>query len=1748
MSEEIELQEVDNFPEEYFPSNYEQQNKERCENLNRYWWLFRYYIRKYLVGSSVFENIIMLAILSNCVLLALDTPNLEEENPSLRQFLDTAEFFYFFIFAFEMVLKMIAFGLHRPSDVINDPRYINDPEDQYVGYFNDGWSLIDFVIVCTSVTIFFSSANVSSIRVLRVLKPLRTISRVKGLKVMVETLLKAFPELVDVCILIMFLFLVFGIIAVQTFQGALHRRCIADEYWNQRYANFSWAEYTVNVTNYGSDASLETFCPKDGAKGSCGDLDFFDEDLNQPFTYVCREEADGPYAGMMGFDNILYAFFTQFVLVTLEGWADVMYIYSDAMASWTKIYFIIVTFVCAFFALNLTLAVIVNIFSNVNEEVREGGDDEVNDEVSLPPDPTDITSSDQELSESIEFKGFSLDDKKKGGNRKGPEKIDAGNAGTFIVAADASATKSPQSQEEWDVRVYDVLSTEAIRVVMGEKSMKRLGGQSNPFITFCNKVALSDRFSNFVLIVILANTVVLAMQWPGMSESLIASLETINLGFTIFFMVEMVLKLIGLGICTYLKDTWNVFDGAIVMISCLELGLSESGGLSSLRALRMFRVLRVLRVLGKIEGLRVLLGALSNAAGDVMYLLIIPFIFIFMFGTLGISVFASTWDGADEGDIPREQFDSIGKAMLTVFRVITGDNWNEVMFTYMEPYESTTQKWIIGFYFIAIIIFGNFILLNLFIAVLLSRMASERQGDIGTMDEETFKDPEAVCDYNKWLYEDLVGYTFENQDEVNSKDESKNEKLRQRLIQYCVYQSKWMKRQKKMVIWAGNRDLERMAGWSLGCMNIDNDFRLFVWSVVHNRIYSGLIDLMIVINCILLMLEAPPTPNVPQPEVDTFFLVSDYFFTIIFVLEMVLKIIADGCFAAPIFAIRTWNFNHSFDDGFDTSGGGDYVFRWKQRCLRMLMELQSYDERIQVGDARDGEVLNILESSDGWIIVNYDADTYQQEFRLLFKSNSDAWLDPETIYTLEDTSEPSMQGKWTPVTGRANLEDVDPSLVNIMCSPDLTNARLNAYFADGWNQLDGFVVFISIISIMFPQYAGLRALRAVRPLRLAIRFDGVRVVLEALIGAIPGVMYTMMFCLLFWMVLAILGTSLFSETFGSCTWEAAVSREQCVQHEAFLAYFGDPPDEQVICRCEDTAICGATWQGDYSCRAIDPESGNLQVIEWTKPDFNFDTVIASIQSIYVISTMDEWAEIMYNGMDIVGKDMAFRENASWWYSIYFLIVVLVGGFLSFNLIVSVVVDNFDRIKEQKSGSIFMTESQAQWQQNQKLLARVNLEKRYPQPRNKWRKYCFLVTMNPYFDPMIMLCIILNALTMSMNHYKMSDNLLSLLETFDLGFIVIFSLEAILKITALGWSAYTSENWNKFDFAIVLASVAGIFLNGGAGVSVARVFRIGRILRLINKAETLKTLFETLVLAIPSLWNIGLLLFVIFFIYAVIGMNIFGAIEPNAQGPNGISDKANFQSWMNSMELLYRIGTSDAWGPIFLSCAGKDPYCHGPTCGSALASSIFFMSFGVIGTLVMINLFVAVILETFEDSLESRKQEKLLQSVFIWSEIWSQVDTNCDEKLEVTEFLRTVLRAPKPAGLSTFEDAIRVLESTQKNSPRVMSFKAQKEELMKTLSEEEIRQQDYPQYPSQQMILDYLRNLNLLVTFEVVDGERKWICNYRDAVFAIGTRVVGLKLAINAEEIDEDRIPVYDWYTQVFARDDRDDTKKEESRI
>jgi len=1741
--QQIELQNLGQHTDEsYFPNEFEKTPEPRCKECKKQWWIFRYYIRRYLVQSSIFENFILLAILSNCGFLAVDTPSLEDEDPKLRRIVDDAEYVYFVIFFLEMLFKQIAYGLHRPSKDVNDERYIEDETDQYVGYFNDGWSIIDFVIVCTSFTIFTSSTNVSSIRVLRVLKPLRTISRVKGLKVLVETLLQSFSKLLDVCILIMFLFVVFGIVAIQSFSGALRRRCVSDDYW-QTYIidqgnDFDWIAYSDDSNFYGADASLETYCKSEGEVAGCDGLDFVDEETEVLYSYKCREGADGPFSGMLNFDNIFTAIFTQFVLVTLEGWADLMYTYQDAHSDFVSLYFFLLTFVCAIFALNLTLAVMVNTFSTVNEEEEREGDKEKDPDALY--DLAESESESEELSDEFE--------------QQAKETLTQEQT-ELIKVTDTFRVETNRKKTNDESKTYSILADEAMKAVKAEKSFLMESG--NPIVLFCNRLSLSENFGWFVLIVIMANTVVLAIEWPGMSKQLEDDLERINLGFSIFFIVEMVVKLLGLGWEGYISDSFNMFDGVIVVISIIELSLSSSsGGLSSLRALRMFRVLRVLRILGKIPGLRILMGALANAAGDVAYLLIIPLIFIFMFGTLGISLYADKWKD-DQDSAPREKFDNIVNAMIVVFRCMTGDDWNEVMFSYTEAFEDDGyMKWVVGLYFISIIIFGNFIFLNLFIAVLLSRMSDEHH-DTKKITKQDLNDRKLVCAVNKWLYEDLITYCRES---MNLSESTNEAEARVELIGYCEHVRKVRNRNKKLISWKKNRNRQRMAGTSIGFLDIRNSFRQLVWRIVHAHYFEWAIDTLIIVNCLLLMIETPPTPSDPYVTSSSFFVVCDYFFTIIFVLEMVLKIIADGCFSAPIFAERSWKTLYRFDR--DTETDDEYeeynieeeVRKWHRRCLLNLMELQVYQPGIKIGDAEDGMILSLIESTDDWVLVDYEASKYQQEFRLLFKSGRDESEYAETIYQLrEDTGGSDAQkGEWSPVEDKPDLIDVDPTLVNVMVSPDLTDYRLNAYLADGWNQIDAFVVIVALVSILFPEYQGLRALRAVRPLRLAIRFEEIRTVLEAIIGAIPGVFYTMVFCLLFWMVLAILGTNLFSGKFGYCSWGAAEEKATCTELDACNAWYNDPLSDDyynstassIICRTVGPNItdpCGSNYNMT-TCMTIDEEDGFLVDIDFIIPPFNFDNVFNSIQTIYIIATMDEWTQIMYDGMDVAGEFKSFQKEESYWNFVFFILVVIVGGFFSFNLIISVVVDNFNRIKDEKNGAIFITEQQRQWREKKKLLDRVQLQKRYPQPENKWRKYCFLVAMNPYFDPLIIGCICLNALTMSMTHYGMSDGTKSFIDACDLTFIVVFTMEAFLKIMAIGFPAYWMENWNRFDFIIVIASLIGKAFPSGPGLSVARVFRIGRVLRLINKAETLRTLFLTLVYSIPSLWNIGLLLFVIFFVYAVIGMNIFGAIEPNSMGSNGITDRANFQTFGSSFSLLYRIGTYDAWGPLYLSCKQSSPDCQGPTCGNSFQAGMFFITFGVIGSLVMINLFIAVILDTFDDSLESQKKEKDLKSVFIWSEIWSQVDTNCDKMLDAGDFVHTLIRAPKPAGLSEYQDTVRVLKATRSLSARVMKFKEMRDEVSKQMNlndEDEVSANNFPSFPSQEEIKAYLKDLNLLVRRGNYEGKETWIVKYREAVWAIGTKIDKFKLLIHQSEIDEDKVPIYNWYCDVFAIEDTD---------
>merc|ERR1719204_328122 len=169
-------------------------------------------------------------------------------------------------------------------------------------------------------------------------------------------------------------------------------------------------------------------------------------------------------------------------------------------------------------------------------------------------------------------------------------------------------------------------------------------------------------------------------------------------------------------------------------------------------------------------------------------------------------------------------------------------------------------------------------------------------------------------------------------------------------------------------------------------------------------------------------------------------------------------------------------------------------------------------------------------------------------------------------------------------------------------------------------------------------------------------------------------------------------------------------------------------------------------------------------------------------------------------------------------------------------------------------------------------------------------------MHPYFEPTIQGCIILNTLTMCLEHYNAPTMLNLILNGLEAFYISVFTIEAFLKISGLGWTQYWRSNWNKFDLFIVVVGVVSLFeVTGNASLFVLSLFRIGRVLRLINKAKTLKTLFLTLMYSIPSLWNIGLLLVIVLFVYALIGMHLFEGKDDKNQWEFG-DDRACFRDF------------------------------------------------------------------------------------------------------------------------------------------------------------------------------------------------------------------------------------------------------------
>lgn len=209
------------------------------------------------------------------------------------------------------------------------------------------------------------------------------------------------------------------------------------------------------------------------------------------------------------------------------------------------------------------------------------------------------------------------------------------------------------------------------------------------------------------------------------------------------------------------------------------------------------------------------------------------------------------------------------------------------------------------------------------------------------------------------------------------------------------------------------------------------------------------------------------------------------------------------------------------------------------------------------------------------------------------------------------------------------------------------------------------------------------------------------------------------------------------------------------------------------------------------------------------------------------------------------------------------------------------------------------------------------------------------------------------------------------------------------------------------------------------IRVVRLARIGRILRLIKSAKGIRTLLFALMMSLPALFNIGLLLFLVMFIYAIVAMSQFAYVKKEA----GIDDMFNFETFGNSMLCLFQITTSAGWDGLLSPILNKPPDCdpnkehpgsqYKGDCGNPAIGIIFFVSYIIICFLIVVNMYIAVILENFSVATEESAEPLSEDDFEMFYEVWEKFDPDATQFIEykqLSDFADTLdppLRIPKP---------------------------------------------------------------------------------------------------------------------------------------
>ncbi|CAK6957645.1 voltage-dependent R-type calcium channel subunit alpha-1E-like [Scomber scombrus] len=1551
-----------------------------------------------------FEYMILATITANCVVLALEQHLPGEDKTPMAKRLEKTEPYFIGIFCFEAGIKLVALGFvfHKGS------------------YLRNGWNVMDFIVVLSGILATAGAhmnipVDLRTLRAVRVLRPLKLVSGIPSLQIVLKSIMKAMIPLLQIGLLLFFAILMFAIIGLEFYSGKLHQTCLpSDEILDNETVDSSELAFACGVRK----------CPE---------------------RYDCNDTWIGPNDGITQFDNILFAVLTVFQCITMEGWTAVLYNTNDALGTtWNWMYFIPLIIIGSFFVLNLVLGVLSGEFAKERERVENR---------------RAFMKLRRQQQVERELNGYRAWIDRAEEVMLAEENKSSGRSPLDVLKR-ASKKTGARRGAPGDDKYTDMSTASMSRSRMNFRSGRRgpaayLRRKERMLRISIRRMVKTDTFYLMVLSLVALNTICVAIVHHNQPDWLTIFLYYAEFVFLGLFLAEMFLKIYGLGFRLYFHSSFNCFDCGVIVGSIFEVvwGFFRPGmsfGISVLRALRLLRIFKITKYWASLRNLVV---SLMSSMKSIISLLFLLFLFIVVFALLGMQLFGGRFIFED---YTPTNFDTFPAAIMTVFQILTGEDWNEVMYNGIRSQGGVQSGMWSSIYFIVLTLFGNYTLLNVFLAIAVDNLANAQELTKDEEAEEEFFNQRyargrdgLISDGRRrpYLYRKRAihrgrpafpdeaegGPGAADEQPLNGSNAFANRRQRRGKVHMSVWEQRANQLRKRRQV-ASKEEL----------FSSPTEDTAETPTIAHHSTLSTEASPAH-------LPESPMSVGMPLPEP-----------------PMSISIpIPEPPTSEPLVNLseeKTGGANHRNTGGgrhrvarkFRPNQGPDEGARHRrhrhrearteaksldytqtphevQQVRRSFSHERKIDEReekeereerekaegeggsfqddcgagivnpyAEVGEdcsrdipdppqceqvdwAEQGEgghtdqyepVETALEATEFTVCaiesenhpgsLNRDKSNLGGSVAIEMSAQPLLELTPMTVNSKELEAYQSDQNEMDeetedeepPITPKPVAPDsmfifkasnpirrichyvvtmryfemsillviVASSIALAAEDPVCTNSERNkvlryfdyvftgvftfemiikmidqglilhdgSYFRDMWNILDFIVVVGALIAFALTNNKGrdiktiksLRVLRVLRPLKTIKRLPKLKAVFDCVVTSLKNVFNILIVYQLFMFIFAVIAVQLFKGKFFYCTDSSMNSEKEC--------------------------------QGYYIDYSRDKKEVKRR--EWRRHEFHYDNVCWALLTLFTVSTGEGWPQVLQHSTDVTEESMGPSRGNRMEMSVFYVVYFVVFPFFFVNIFVALIIITF-----QEQGDKMIQECSLEKNERACIdftISAKPMTRYMPQNRQTFQYRLWHFVASPSFEYTVLVMIALNTVVLMMKYHSAPTAYDTVLKHLNTAFTVLFSLECILKILAFGLVNYFRDTWNIFDFITVLGSITEIIVDlqsvtTNINMSFLKLFRTARLIKLLRQGYTIRILLWTFVQSFKALPYVCLLIAMLFFIYAIIGMQVFGNIKLNDE--SHINQHNNFKNFFSALMLLFRSATGESWQEIMLSC-------------------------------------------------------------------------------------------------------------------------------------------------------------------------------------------------------------------------------------